>query len=249
MIHCPNCDRMTGYKRALGWGTFFAVIITFGFWIFAIPFYPKRCIRCGLKKGSRATSSLSASVNFYSNRPQVWYKTWWGILMIIVSSAAIVTALIGGKGNELQSQPSAQEAAPKQSEKPANPTSETLSEGNIQEGKEIADHILVKYPTACPVNPDIEGLATPQPVLAFWLPEEEWNNLSTEQQTSLTRYVQSLISTVRNNPEDYIYCPKTAPIYPTFVDKAHTLNNNDWEIIIGPINNGEGVMDRTVAKG
>jgi hypothetical protein len=40
---------MTGYKRALGWGTFFGAIFTFGLLIFIIPFYPKRCIVCGKK--------------------------------------------------------------------------------------------------------------------------------------------------------------------------------------------------------
>lgn len=45
--HCMNCRQSRGFKRNLGWGTFFAVAITFGFWLFAIPFYPSRCIRCG----------------------------------------------------------------------------------------------------------------------------------------------------------------------------------------------------------
>lgn len=45
--YCPNCKKNTGHKRALGWGTFFAVLITGGFWILAIPLYPKRCIVCG----------------------------------------------------------------------------------------------------------------------------------------------------------------------------------------------------------
>ena len=45
--YCPTCGKNTGHKRALGWGTFFAVIITGGFWILDIPFYPKRCIVCG----------------------------------------------------------------------------------------------------------------------------------------------------------------------------------------------------------
>ncbi len=44
---CPNCGRETGHQRKLGFGTFFAVIITFGFWLLAIPFYPKRCSICG----------------------------------------------------------------------------------------------------------------------------------------------------------------------------------------------------------
>ncbi len=44
---CQSCQRVTGHKRALGWGTFFASVVTLGVWLLAIPFYPKRCVICG----------------------------------------------------------------------------------------------------------------------------------------------------------------------------------------------------------
>jgi hypothetical protein len=44
---CASCQRVTGHKRALGWGTFFAVVCTYGAWLFALPFYSKRCMICG----------------------------------------------------------------------------------------------------------------------------------------------------------------------------------------------------------
>src|SRR5712692_6682131 len=50
IIFCPNCNKLTGYKRSLGFGTFFAVVLTAGFWLLVVPFYPKRCITCGLGK-------------------------------------------------------------------------------------------------------------------------------------------------------------------------------------------------------
>ena len=57
-LPCVNCRRPMGFKRNLGWGTFFAVVITGGVWILAIPLYPKRCIGCGLTVGqNRAWSS------------------------------------------------------------------------------------------------------------------------------------------------------------------------------------------------
>jgi len=52
-LYCPNCCKMTGHKRALGWGTFFAGVFTFGVSTLAIPFYPKRCIICGRKSSSK----------------------------------------------------------------------------------------------------------------------------------------------------------------------------------------------------
>lgn len=44
---------MTGHKRALGWGTFFGGIFTLGASTLAIPFYPKRCIICGMKSSGK----------------------------------------------------------------------------------------------------------------------------------------------------------------------------------------------------
>jgi hypothetical protein len=52
MIFCPNCGKRSGFKRALGFGTFFMVLITFGLWLLMIPFYPVRCINCGLTRTS-----------------------------------------------------------------------------------------------------------------------------------------------------------------------------------------------------
>ena len=52
MIFCPNCGKRSGFKRALGFGTFFMVLLTFGLWLFMIPFYPARCINCGETRGS-----------------------------------------------------------------------------------------------------------------------------------------------------------------------------------------------------
>jgi hypothetical protein len=51
MVHCTNCDQLTGFKRSLGFGTFFAVLLTAGFWLLVIPFYPVRCIKCGHTRG------------------------------------------------------------------------------------------------------------------------------------------------------------------------------------------------------
>jgi hypothetical protein len=45
--YCPTCAKETGFQRKLGFGTFFAVLLTAGFWLFALPFYPQRCSICG----------------------------------------------------------------------------------------------------------------------------------------------------------------------------------------------------------
>jgi hypothetical protein len=76
MIFCPNCEKLTGFKRALGFGTFFAVLITAGLWLLAIPFYPKRCITCGFAKSDAVP----------------WYQTWRLIAALFAVGVAIVAA-------------------------------------------------------------------------------------------------------------------------------------------------------------
>jgi hypothetical protein len=60
LAQCPTCGTQRPFQRALGWGTFFACVVTFGFWIFAIPFYPLRCRSCGTERvTSRKSGRLS----------------------------------------------------------------------------------------------------------------------------------------------------------------------------------------------
>lgn len=47
MAFCESCKQQMGYPRALGWGTFFAILLTLGLWLLVLPFYPLRCIGCG----------------------------------------------------------------------------------------------------------------------------------------------------------------------------------------------------------
>lgn len=47
--YCPGCMRGTGHKRRFGIGTIVMLVMTMGWWILAMPFYPKRCVICGLK--------------------------------------------------------------------------------------------------------------------------------------------------------------------------------------------------------
>jgi hypothetical protein len=58
MIFCPNCGKPSGFKRALGFGTLFMVVITFGLWLLVVPFYTPRCINCGLTRTSAFWENL-----------------------------------------------------------------------------------------------------------------------------------------------------------------------------------------------
>jgi len=101
MIFCPNCNKLNGYKRALGFGTFFAVLLTAGIWLVAVPFYPKRCISCGLAKSDSVP----------------WCHTWR--LLAAIGGALVVFALllVGTRGGrqiapQVRSAPGNSEAQP-----------------------------------------------------------------------------------------------------------------------------------------
>jgi len=57
---CDNCGKPTGHRRAFGWGTYFAVVLTAGLWLLTLPFYPSRCIACGSGTARRRSPLLAA---------------------------------------------------------------------------------------------------------------------------------------------------------------------------------------------
>jgi hypothetical protein len=84
MIECPNCGKLTGFKRSLGFGTFFMVVLTCGFWLLAIPFYPMRCITCGLTRSSAVLHNFAAWYRSLSPHNKTFMNTAGGILLLII---------------------------------------------------------------------------------------------------------------------------------------------------------------------
>lgn len=58
---CPICHERTPHKRQFGIGTLILFIVTCGFWLLAMPFYPVRCGRCGGGSLAQAGAALSQS--------------------------------------------------------------------------------------------------------------------------------------------------------------------------------------------
>ena len=104
--YCPNCGKSTGHKRALSWGTFFAVIITFGFWILMIPFYPKRCIVCGSSESPKRTSpkeypynSSATTIEHHTEHHYSLIK-WILILLILIAIIGFSVSFIEQRSKE-----------------------------------------------------------------------------------------------------------------------------------------------------
>jgi hypothetical protein len=85
------------------------------------------------------------------------------------------------------------------------------------------------------VHPLVWGLATTNPALALLLPQGEWDSLAKEDQVGLTLYLESLIPTVRTNPDQYIQEFRATPAYNTFQAKVANLCTDCWVIGIGQL--------------
>jgi hypothetical protein len=90
VLQCPNCKKAMGFKRDIGWGTFFGAIVTLGIWLFTIPFYPKRCIGCGLEAAKVNLNPLE--INSLA-RKAGGFK-WWMIPLGLVAFIIIFNLVI-----------------------------------------------------------------------------------------------------------------------------------------------------------
>jgi hypothetical protein len=77
--YCPNCGTVAGFKRHLGWGTFFGAIFTFGFLLFLIPFYPKRCIRCGREYDKLESNKSRPYNSTMADQQRLYEKNIYGV--------------------------------------------------------------------------------------------------------------------------------------------------------------------------
>ena len=89
MLQCPNCGKLTGFKRALGIGTLFMVILTCGFWLLLIPIYPARCINCGLRRGTAITANFSAWYRGLSRPAQLFLLVAPLVLIAVLAISSL----------------------------------------------------------------------------------------------------------------------------------------------------------------
>jgi TonB family protein len=78
MLQCVNCAKLNGFKRSLGVGTVLMVLLTAGFWILAMPFYPKRCIVCGFDSDDRPSKRWNNAAVLAAILIFVGLVAWYG---------------------------------------------------------------------------------------------------------------------------------------------------------------------------
>jgi hypothetical protein len=109
---CKGCGRETGFKRHIGVGTIIAIILTFSLWLFMIPFYPKRCVACGLPQTKTPLFKIGGNP---------WNKTWQGIIIIVVGFAILVKCASYGDESSKTTSKVPEEQAKTQTNAPPQP--------------------------------------------------------------------------------------------------------------------------------
>jgi peroxiredoxin len=82
--YCNNCKENRGFKRHVGWGTYFGGLFTLGISLLFIPFYPLRCIVCGNK-----LVSTKQNEEGYTNNSVNYKKGLILVIILAVAAAAI----------------------------------------------------------------------------------------------------------------------------------------------------------------
>lgn len=120
-------------------------------------------------------------------------------------------------------------------------------------GKQLLEKINREVVVAVDKNPSVGGQLSKAPTLTLLVPNKIWNGLTKGQQIDLTWHLESLIPSVRSNPESFVTIPKTAPLYQRFVQINRELCADCWNIVVGDSRRRDGVpvftMDRSAVKG
>nr|WP_242016921.1 DUF6883 domain-containing protein [Trichocoleus sp. FACHB-46] len=119
----------------------------------------------------------------------------------------------------------------------------------METAKRILSRIQAWWPIAEQVRGGTEG---GPPVATLILPQTVWDDLTQEQQVSLTFYAENMVDDVRNNPEKYSDIPSSDPNYPSLLANYRCIRDGFWQIIIGRFFNEEPkrlMVDETVVQG
>jgi len=127
-------------------------------------------------------------------------------------------------------------------------TPPSIPQTAVENGRQIYDRIKAGYPNT---RLSIFGYGTPDPKVALWIPESDWNALSSQERISLGYYVKSHVPAIRDNPGPYLGISPNAPAYQGLVANCrNNMTDNSWMIGVGPFNAaGQLLADHDVAVG
>lgn len=123
-----------------------------------------------------------------------------------------------------------------------------MSDPRVQRGQAVIANLKARYNSLRPIA---WGLATSTPAIALVIPEDEWRQLSKDDQINLTLYLESLIPTVRTNPDPYVEEFRATAVYEPFRNKLTALCPDCWILGTGHVS-GEGkkaMFDKVIVQG
>lgn len=123
-----------------------------------------------------------------------------------------------------------------------------VKSSQVKRGETIIAELKARYRNLRPIA---WGLATTTPAIALIIPENEWRRLSKEEQINLTLYLESMIPTVRTNPDPYIEEFRSTSVYDTFHKKLTELCADCWILGTGHVSAAEkhAVFDKVIVQG
>jgi hypothetical protein len=131
----------------LGFGTFFMVLITFGLWLFVIPFYPKRCAVCGC---------VRSATNIKEGLAQ---RSPWEIIGLVAVLLVILVAVFSNNAED-KATPIADSAAVSSESTPINnsgPVSNDIASANVETSSHVENHEVKVSPNYFGGNPISDG--------------------------------------------------------------------------------------------
>lgn len=165
MMQCPNCGKFSGFKRALGFGTFFMVLLSCGLWLLIIPFYPARCIHCGLTRHTAVTTNFISWLRQLNTRSKaipigapILFLVGVSVLNSfekVPSAAPQISKISSSAPNNSQVPNSVPDVQPTQSENTSEDhglhlVPNVFGEGAISDGRTYSIALISTYQTQIP---------------------------------------------------------------------------------------------------
>ena len=116
-----------------------------------------------------------------------------------------------------------------------------LKQTYIEKGKQIFENLKGRTQTA--------GELTPRTLVRLIIPRSKWDTLSISQQVSVTYFAQSVISSAKENPSQFIDIPTSASGYPIFIQNISNICSDCWRVYLSDMDDLPYSMDEIVVEG
>jgi hypothetical protein len=115
----------------------------------------------------------------------------------------------------------------------------------VQRGEALHAKALAKTGDA---KLNVWGSGFPTVKACIWIPEGDWDSLSTEDREALVTYLKAQIPIIRSNPERYTSAPSSAPAYSRIRSNIANMRDDAFVIFSMIRKDGQWLQSGTVAE-